>query len=285
MSQQPTPIAPPSPSPIALSRWIEPSAFLTLVRMTVERLARGRRLLVLSIVFMVPTAIALLARAYPDDGAYHAAEAEETLIFYMVPQSLLPLTALVFASGMIQDEIEDQTLTYLLVRPLPRWALYLAKLVGTVLVAALVTAVFTTLALVAIYWGGPEFRETALLKRVLVASGLFGLATFVYASIFGCLSLVLRRVLVIGVAYVILFEGLFANIDFVVRKGTVMWYLRVLGVRWLGLDVPSWSIDLDLAPSGLTSLLVLLGIALTAIAIACVLMCVREFRVKTPEGA
>ena len=51
---------------------------------------------------------------------YDPEDAELALIFGLIPQAILPLTALVFASGMIQDEVEEQTLTYLLIRPLPR---------------------------------------------------------------------------------------------------------------------------------------------------------------------
>ena len=55
----------------------------------------------------------------------------------------MPLAALLYAAGIIQDEVEEQTLTYLLLRPLPRWALYLVKLLATLLVTSVLTAVFT----------------------------------------------------------------------------------------------------------------------------------------------
>jgi hypothetical protein len=72
------------------------------------------------------------------------------------------------------------------------------------------------------------------------------------------MSLIFRWILPLGVAYIALFEGLFANIDFVFRRATVLWYIRVLAERWLGLHVPSWSIDLDQAPSGTEALVTLL---------------------------
>lgn len=271
------------PPAIALDRRLDVTAILTLFGMTVDRLLRGRRLIVLSLFFLLPTAITLLARRY--NPQYQPAETELGLIFYMIPQALVPLTALVLASGMIQDEVEDQTWTYLLIRPLPRWAIYAAKLAGTLAVAVGITAVFTTIAMAAIYWGEPNFWGEIIPGRALRIAGLMSLATVAYGSLFGCLSLVVRRTLVLGVAYVILFEGVFANIDFVVRKATVMWYIRVLAERWLGLHVPSWNIDLELAPGGWTSLLTLVGASLVATVLAGVIVSVREFRVKTPEGS
>jgi ABC-2 type transport system permease protein len=271
--------------PIPLDRRIDPSAVWTLFAMTVDRLARGRRLLVLGLFFALPTAIVLLARYYNPDFHDEIRQAEEVLIFYMIPQALVPLTALVFASGMVQDEVEDQTWTYLLIRPLPRWVIYAAKLAGTLAVSVAVTALFTTIALGAIHWGEPGFCGRIVPGRALRVSSLLCLATLAYGSIFGCLSLLVRKTLVIGVAYVILFEGVFANIDFVVRKITVMWYVRVLAERWLGLHVESWNIDLTTAPSGTACLLTLLGASIAATTLAGVIVSIREFRVKTPEGS
>lgn len=276
-----------SPAPVSaalpLDRRIEPTALATLFAMTIQQLVRGRRLLVLALFFLLPAGIALLARRYNQD--YDAAAVELGLVFYMIPQALVPLTALVLSSGLIQDEVEEQTWTYLLIRPLPRWSIYVVKLAATLVVSMAVTALFTAVALFCIRWGQPELTRGELLGRAARVAGLMGLASAAYGAIFGCLSLIVKRSLVIGVAYIILFEGVFANIDFVVRKATVMWYVRVLAERWLGLHVPTWNIDLELAPGGVASLLTLIVAAVVATVIAGVIVSTREFRVKTPEGS
>ena len=55
---------------------------------------------------------------------------------------LVAIIELLYASGMIPDEVEEQTLTYLLVRPLPKWAVYAVKLLATVCVVAALVAAF-----------------------------------------------------------------------------------------------------------------------------------------------
>ena len=60
-----------------------------------------------------------LAQAGPGRGA------RIRLVFNLLPHGLAPLTALLYAAGVISDEVEEQTLTYLLMRSVPRWALYL----------------------------------------------------------------------------------------------------------------------------------------------------------------
>ena len=76
--------------------------------------------------------------------------------FMFVPQAVLPLLALLYASGMIQDEQEDQTLTYLLIRPISKWALYIVKLLATLTTTMAMTCVFTVLMYAAIYLGPPS---------------------------------------------------------------------------------------------------------------------------------
>lgn len=267
---------------IRLSYRLNPSAVAAVFRMALIRLVRGQRLVVLSLVFLAPTAIALLARHY--DADYTPAVAEETLIFYMIPQALVPLVALILASGMISDEIEEQTLTYLLIRPVPRSLIYLVKLLATILVAALLTFVFTTLAVAVIYWGEPDFRGGIIPDRAFRVAGLMALSTVAYSSLFGLLGLVVRRSLAIGVGYIAVFEGVFANIDFVVRRATVMYHLRILAERWLGLHVEAWSIDFEEAPGGWEALLTVLVASAVAAGIGAWLFSIREFRVKTPEG-
>ncbi len=105
-----------------------------------------------------------------------------------------------------------------------------------------------------------------------------------YGALFGLLSLVVKRSLALGVAYVVVIEGVLANIDFIVRRATVMYNIRILAERWLDLHVEAWSIDLALAPSGREALLTLLIVSALATGLAAWLFSIREFRVKTPEG-
>src|SRR5262249_17088757 len=84
----------------------------------------------------------------------------------------------------------------------------------------------------------------------------------------------------------VVLRALLANIETVARRLTVMYYFRVLELRWL--DVPlgkEWSIDLDSAPSNLDSVLTLLGAIAVFMLVGALMMMRREFRMKTPEGS
>jgi len=109
---------------VVLSRHPNLGALASLFVFTLRQHVRGRRLLVLSLLFSLPSVLAAVVclttrRSPPTD------EIQFGLIFNLIPHALAPLAALLYSAGIIQDEVEEQTLTYLLLRPLPRWALYI----------------------------------------------------------------------------------------------------------------------------------------------------------------
>ncbi len=287
MSSTPAALGPPQAT---LDRPARPSgrfsfgAWWTLFRVSVWQFVRGRRLLALGALFLLPAGLALLARYYNPRYDENVEATEEILVFYMIPQALVPLSALVLASGMIRDEVEGQTITYLLIRPLPRPSIYAAKLLAAWCVCAALSAVFLAVTLAAIHWGTSDFWGEILPKRAAQVSALSALSLLVYVALFGGLSLLVRWVLLFGVGYIVVFEGVFANIDFMVRRLTVLWYVRILSERWLDLHVSSWTINLSEAPSGEEALWTLLGAAVGLGGAAAWLFGRREITVKTPEG-
>ena len=168
---------------VSLSRRVPLSAVRALLRITAERQLRGRKLFVLCLLFSLPVLFAVLARRY--QVPYFAADTEIALVFGLIPQAFLPLAALIFASGMVQDDVEEQTITYLLIRPIPRWLIYLVKLAGTWLVIALLASFFTAAALAVVYGGTGELTAAAVAQRAVVFAGILALSLFSYTGIFG----------------------------------------------------------------------------------------------------
>jgi ABC-2 type transport system permease protein len=270
-------------------RALDFSALGALFWLALRQHVRARRLLILAALFLLPAVVAVTTRAYgmaPGQADLHSLEF--ALVLTLMPQALVPLTCLLYASGMIQDEIEEQTLTYLLIRPLPKWAIYLTKLLATLIVTLLMTAVFSLITFAAIYVGSREPLADVFGLRWPCTTGPLLLAAIAYCSLFGCMSLLAKRSLVAGVTYIVLFEGLLAKFDFAFRRGTVMYYFRVLTQRWLvgnNPDLRKWGIGLDDAPDTWDCLSVLLGVSAAATVLAAMTFTSREFRLKTPEGS
>jgi ABC-2 type transport system permease protein len=272
----------------------------TLYVLTFRQHLHGRRWMVMGLLFLLPVILAVVIRATAPDAPPMGIEF--LLAFMFIPQALLPLVALVYASGIIQDEQEDQTLTYLLVRPIPRWAIYVVKLLATLTTTILLTVIFTTLTYAAVYVGG-NLAASEVAGRCLKAATVHAVAVTVYCCLFGVMSLVTRYTLIVGILYTGIFEGLLANMPFGVRLATVIYYARLIAYRWMSfVDVSPagrkvniaaavWKLDLtkgdDLPdhPTIRTCLLVLFSASLVFTLIAAMICARREFHVKTPEGS
>jgi ABC-2 type transport system permease protein len=274
------------------------TSLAALYALTVRQHLHGRRWMVMAVLFLLPAGLAVLIRATEPEAPPIAIEF--MVAFFLVPQALLPIVALVYASGIIQDEQEDQTLTYLLVRPISRWALYLVKLLATLTTTVVLTAVFTALTFAAIYVGG-DLAIGDVMRRCFAAICVHGLSVAAYCCLFGLIGLYTRRALVAGILYTAVIEGLLANLPFGLRFVTVIYYARVIAYRTLDfrftehgrtedLAAAAWQFDVRTDPGlGAHAPLATCVLVLAAAGLACALLGAwvchrREFHVKTPEA-
>jgi ABC-2 type transport system permease protein len=270
----------------------------TLFTLTLRQHMHGKRWLVILVLSLLPAGLALLIRGTAPRESPQMLEFLLGLMF--IPQLLLPLVALLYAAGIIQDEQEEQTITYLLVRPVPKWALYTVKLLATMTTAIVFTVVLTVLTYLAIFTGSGAPADDIPLRCLKVAA-IHSLAVVAYCSLFGLLSLLTKRILIVGVVYTVLVEGLLANLPFGIRLITVIYYTRLIAYRSMEflLQLPdgrtenmaaeAWQFDLRSDPNLLehpptsTCLAVLLIASLVCTILAAWLCTTREFHVKTPE--
>lgn len=272
-------------------------ALWTLYLLTLRQHLRGKRWIVAAVLFTLPAVLALIIRPTAPDAP--PVFLEFLFAFMFIPQALLPIVALLYASGIIQDEQEEQTLTYLLIRPIPKWALYVFKLLATLTTTVLLTVVFTVLTYAAIYAGNAGHVDHIALRCAKAAS-IHALAVISYCSLFGLMSLLTKRTLVMGIIYAAIFEGLLANLPLSIRLITVIYYARIIAYRSLKFLAPTpagvqdlaaeaWQLDVlndpKLAehPTIRTCVTVLLCACVVMTFAAAVLCSQKEFHVKTPE--
>jgi ABC-2 type transport system permease protein len=274
------------------------SACWTLYTLTLRQHLHGKRWLVMLALFLLPTLLAVLVRSTTSDVPQRALEFMLVMLF--TPQALLPLLALLYASGVMQDEQEEQTITYLLIRPLPKFWIYTVKLFAAMTTTAALVAVSLAFTYTAIYFRS-AVPASEVLDRWFHAAMIQGLAVITYCSVFGLFSLLTRRILVVGVLYTAVVEGLFANLPFGIRLATVVYYMRVIVYRTMSFEFTNqrgqdrdiaariWQFDAAADPQLVehpqlsTCILVLLSVIVVSTAIAGYLVSQREFHVKTPE--
>lgn len=116
----------------------------------------------------------------------------------------IPILSLVMGSSSLGQLVEDETLVYLWLRPVPRWMLAGAAWLAVATVA--VPMVTAPLAVAAIMGSGGDLRTSL---AVALASAL---ATMAYTGLFTFIGLVLRRSLIWGLVYVFIWELFVARV-------------------------------------------------------------------------
>jgi ABC-2 type transport system permease protein len=181
---------------------------VTIARITLRALFGRRRFLMLLPLPVLLVGVAILARslgAAPDEWV-------EPVIVALGIGIVIPVVALIVGTGVLGSEIDDGTLVHILAKPLPRSQILLSKLV----VAASVTSITTG---VPLFFTGLIAGSTSFGVGLLVGAVL---GSIVYTTLFLLLSLVSRLPVLIGLIYIVVWEGLLTGL----LSGT-----RVLSVR------------------------------------------------------
>lgn len=116
---------------------------------------------------------------------------------------LVPITALVVASAGFGDPVDDGTLVYLWMKPIPRWKLAFATVLASLTITLPLTVIPT--ALIPLLMQAP----TRLIAPALLAS-IVALVT--YLTIFTAMGLRAKRALMWGLLYIFIWEGFVAQI-------------------------------------------------------------------------
>lgn len=143
-----------------------------------------------------------------------------TVVFGYFLAFLLPLLTLAYASGAIGAERESRTLIWLLTRPLPRWAVYLAKYLGTMpWCVGVCGAAFAILCLC----GGEYGRRALVLYWPAVLAG-----SLAFGSLFHLIGALFRWPAVTGLVYVFFFELLVGALPGSLKQLSLSFYVRSL---------------------------------------------------------
>lgn len=177
---------------------------LFLLRLTLRQQAARKSTLLLLLLAGLPVMLALLYRL-SDTTSSPQSWTADVLYQGMIVTVVLPLTALMFGTAVIGDDMEDGTAVYLLAKPIPRWQILLPKLVAPwLLTAGFVVASTAASGFIAIDSGSRDVVVGASIAMVLGA--------LAYVVLFVMLSVVTTHSLIAGLCYVFIWEGAIAGL-------------------------------------------------------------------------
>jgi ABC-2 type transport system permease protein len=166
---------------------------------------------------------------------------------------VLPIVSLVFAGAALGDLREDKTLVYLWLRPMDRWPIVVGAALAAATLAAPIT--FASIVAAAVLTGAGN----GIVAATVLATAV-GLV--VYVGVFTMFGVWLKRFIVWGLAYILIWEGFIAQAGPGVARVAMRAYTRSILVEGTGAD-------LDLADySVATGVLVPIVVAVAALALA-----------------
>jgi len=195
----------------------------TVAYITARGLFGRRRVLLLLPLPILLVGLALLCRAYD----VHPDQWGQAVVVGLGLAVLLPVTSLIVGTGVLGSEVDDGTIIHILTKPLPRRDIILAKLLVAAGVSAVVSAV-------------PLFVTGVLADNVhfglaLAIAAVIG--AIAYTALFLLLSLVTRRPVLLGLVYILVWEGLLGRF--------------VSGTRVLSIEQYVITIADKIAPTGM----------------------------------
>ncbi len=185
----------------------------TIVRLGVSSVFGRRRGILLFLLPLVLVGLAVLVRVLVGDDLGAAADTLYGLGLVVI----VPLVALLATTGVLAPEIDDGSIAYLLAKPISRHTIVVSKLVVAASCVLLFAAVPMLIAGLVLALDDPQLGAGFALGSL--AGGL------AYCAVFALLSVMTRHAVVVGLIYMLIWEGLLGGL--------------LDGVRWL--SVTRWA--------------------------------------------
>ena len=181
----------------------------TIVRIGVRSVLGRRRGILLFLLPLVLIGLGVLIRALVGEDL----QSTQDTLYGLGLAVVVPLVALLATTGVLAPEIDDGSISYLLAKPISRHTIVVSKLVVAGTCVLVFGAVPMGIAGVIMLADQPEVA-----LGFAVGSLAGGLA---YCALFSLLSVMTRHAVVIGLLYLLLWEGLLGGL--------------LDGVRWLSI--------------------------------------------------
>jgi len=181
-------------------------------RLSIKQLAGPWRLLLLFLLAALPVGLTLLLTlAQGEDETSNSGYIN--FLDGLLISAVMPVISLVLATTAFGNEVEDHTLNYLVLKPISRYKIVLAKLLAT-LVIGCPLVVISGVAAILIGDGGMGAKLVVLdsTPQAVAAVGIaLLLGSLTYSSLFTWAGLMSTNAMYYALVYVVLWEGVVSS--------------------------------------------------------------------------
>jgi len=200
----------------------------------------------------------------------------QVLLIPLFLQVVLIFVTLVNATTLIREEIEDNTLPYLLTRPISKPAVVIYKYLGYILavLVLLVPPIVLAYGVTEAYQGSGLTTDLDVLGGFLVATVVGSVA---YGAVFLFISVLVRKPLAVGLLIGFVWESIVGSIPGDVPKLSVIHYLRSVLKGMIAVG-PMTTYRSDISAG--IAVLILVGFSVAMIVLTVMVFQQMEFRQK-----
>ena len=201
--------------------------------LSLRQLTGRWRLVLIFLLAALPVGLAIIVSFTVSDDATFEEDFIDILLDGMLVAGILPIVTMALSTAVFGNELEDRTLSYLVLRPISRWQIAMPKLLASIAISGpLLIASGVAAALLG--FDGSLQAAIAVGTAILV-----GVAA--YAAIFTWLGLLSNRALAFALIYVLLWEGVIGSfiqgVDYLSVRGytlAIMYGINETGFESLG---------------------------------------------------
>lgn len=171
--------------------------------LSLRQMASRTRILIVLLLAALPMSLAVLVSIRAGDDPGFSRGFTDVLVDGMLITVVLPIVMMALATAAFGNELDDRTLSYLVLKPIARWKIVVPKLLASIMVGGpvmIASGVVVTLL---------GFEGSTQAATAAGAALLTGVVT--YAAIFTWAGLVSTRALSFALVYVFLWEGLISS--------------------------------------------------------------------------
>lgn len=247
-------------------------------------MVRRRRAVLAAVMALVPVLMPLaLAFLSGDQFGEDGAEVFNGMVRYFYIEAITPLLALFFACMLIGEDVESQTMPYVLTRSMPRSAFVLGKYLAFLLVATSIIVPSIVLNFVACTsLGGISFSlpDVTLLAEY---AGVDVLALIGYGALCMLLGALFKRPIVVGIIIIFGWQKMMRFAPGILDFFTIDKYVRMLVAEISGarITAPAETLLEQFQKKEMLITASKAGVAL--VVIACILLAVTTYVVRRRE--
>jgi ABC-2 type transport system permease protein len=192
------------------------------------------------------------------------------VVFEVIATFLIPLWSIGFATEGVGREREAQNLLWVLIRPLPRWAIYLAKFIGLLPWCLLLN--LGGFALICLAGGRVGLTALSLYWPAVLCG------TLAFAALFHLLAAAFRQAAVLALLYAFFIEMVVGNLPRDMKRCSLSFYMRCMMYDEAGgLGIRPENPLVYQTVSGTTACLALAGATAALLAIGAIVFSRKEY--------